>query len=81
MRLLLNHSNHHQVGLFIHIDPPVAHTINIEPLTPEDWESMVCRVYTYASCADLWFCSHRASCKLLGTQPSIPSPRSTKSFI
>ncbi|KAI9925000.1 hypothetical protein ASPWEDRAFT_45127 [Aspergillus wentii DTO 134E9] len=27
-----------RVGIFIHIDPPVAHTINIEPLTPEDWE-------------------------------------------
>lgn len=22
----------------VHVDPPVAHTINIEPLTPEDWE-------------------------------------------
>jgi peroxin-1 len=22
----------------IHVDPPQAHTINIEPLTPEDWE-------------------------------------------
>ncbi|PHH56161.1 Peroxisome biosynthesis protein PAS1 [Ceratocystis fimbriata CBS 114723] len=22
----------------VHIDPPQAHTINIEPLTPEDWE-------------------------------------------
>lgn len=29
-----------QVGIYIHLDPPVAHTINIEPLTPEDWESM-----------------------------------------
>ncbi|KAF7591794.1 Peroxisome biosynthesis protein pex1 [Aspergillus hancockii] len=29
-----------RVGIFIHLDPPVAHTINIEPLTPEDWESM-----------------------------------------
>ncbi|KAL1847436.1 Peroxisome biosynthesis protein pex1 [Paecilomyces lecythidis] len=27
-----------KVGLFIHLDPPVAHTINIEPLTPTDWE-------------------------------------------
>ncbi|KAK1148678.1 Peroxisome biosynthesis protein pex1 [Aspergillus melleus] len=27
-----------KVGIFIHLDPPVAHTINIEPLTPEDWE-------------------------------------------
>ncbi|KOS19487.1 Peroxisome biosynthesis protein PAS1 [Escovopsis weberi] len=22
----------------VHVDPPLAHTINIEPLTPEDWE-------------------------------------------
>ncbi|EEP82868.1 hypothetical protein UREG_07733 [Uncinocarpus reesii 1704] len=26
------------VGLLLHLDPPVAHTINIEPLTPTDWE-------------------------------------------
>lgn len=30
-----------QVGIYIHLDPPAAHTINIEPMTPEDWESMV----------------------------------------
>ncbi|PQK12043.1 hypothetical protein BB8028_0003g06620 [Beauveria bassiana] len=22
----------------VHVDPPIAHTINIEPMTPEDWE-------------------------------------------
>ncbi|KAK2038376.1 ATPase [Colletotrichum somersetense] len=27
-----------KITVSIHIDPPVAHTINIEPLTPEDWE-------------------------------------------
>ncbi|QKX62443.1 uncharacterized protein TRUGW13939_09604 [Talaromyces rugulosus] len=27
-----------KVGLFLHLDPPIAHTINIEPLTPADWE-------------------------------------------
>ncbi|KAH7023310.1 P-loop containing nucleoside triphosphate hydrolase protein [Ilyonectria destructans] len=27
-----------KVTATIHIDPPLAHTINIEPLTPEDWE-------------------------------------------
>ncbi|OAA32834.1 ATPase, AAA-type, core [Moelleriella libera RCEF 2490] len=27
-----------KVTATLHIDPPVAHTINIEPLTPEDWE-------------------------------------------
>lgn len=27
-----------KVNTTIHIDPPLAHTINIEPLTPEDWE-------------------------------------------
>jgi len=27
-----------KVGILLHIDPPQAHTINIEPLTPVDWE-------------------------------------------
>ena len=27
-----------RVTATVHVDPPVAHTINIEPLTPEDWE-------------------------------------------
>ncbi|KAJ5501272.1 ATPase AAA-type core [Penicillium expansum] len=35
---LLGLTDGQKVGLFIHLDPPVAHTINIEPLTPEDWE-------------------------------------------
>ncbi|KAL2131668.1 hypothetical protein VTI74DRAFT_4764 [Chaetomium olivicolor] len=27
-----------KVTTTIHFDPPMAHTVNIEPLTPEDWE-------------------------------------------
>ncbi|MCJ1419023.1 Peroxisome biosynthesis protein pex1 [Xylographa parallela] len=27
-----------KVGILIHLDPPLAHTVNIEPLTPADWE-------------------------------------------
>lgn len=27
-----------KLGLVLHPDPPLAHTINIEPLTPADWE-------------------------------------------
>ncbi|KAL8767755.1 MAG: hypothetical protein Q9209_005841 [Squamulea sp. 1 TL-2023] len=27
-----------QVGLLLHSDPPLAQTVNIEPLTPGDWE-------------------------------------------
>ncbi|KAK4132320.1 AAA-domain-containing protein, partial [Trichocladium antarcticum] len=27
-----------KVTATIHFDPPLAHTVNIEPLTPEDWE-------------------------------------------
>ncbi|KAJ9606199.1 Peroxisome biosynthesis protein pex1 [Cladophialophora chaetospira] len=27
-----------KIGVLIHLDPPVAHSINIEPLTPADWE-------------------------------------------
>ncbi|TWU76935.1 Peroxisome biosynthesis protein pex1 [Metarhizium rileyi] len=31
-------SDGQRVTATVHIDPPLAHTINIEPLTPEDWE-------------------------------------------
>lgn len=31
-------SDGQKVMAIIHVDPPLAHTINIEPLTPEDWE-------------------------------------------
>lgn len=34
----LDLSEGQKVTATIHVDPPVAHTINIEPLTPEDWE-------------------------------------------
>jgi peroxin-1 len=27
-----------KVTASLHVDPPVAHTVHIEPLTPEDWE-------------------------------------------
>ncbi|KAK2755508.1 Peroxisome biosynthesis protein pex1 [Arachnomyces sp. PD_36] len=27
-----------KVGIFLHLDPAIAHTVNIEPLTPADWE-------------------------------------------
>ncbi|KAI5286428.1 Peroxisome biosynthesis protein pex1, partial [Ascosphaera aggregata] len=27
-----------KLGLILHVDPPVATTVNIEPLTPADWE-------------------------------------------
>lgn len=28
-----------KIGVKLHLDPPLAHTIHIEPLTPSDWES------------------------------------------
>lgn len=28
-----------QVSVLLHLDPPLAHTVHIEPLTPADWES------------------------------------------
>ena len=28
-----------QVVILLHLDPPLAHTVHIEPLTPADWES------------------------------------------
>ena len=27
-----------RVGVLLHLDPPLAHAVNIEPLTPGDWE-------------------------------------------
>lgn len=27
-----------KIGVLLHVDPPLAHTVNIEPLTPADWE-------------------------------------------
>ncbi|KAH7062293.1 P-loop containing nucleoside triphosphate hydrolase protein [Macrophomina phaseolina] len=35
---LLGLSDSQKVGILLHLDPPQAHTINIEPLTPADWE-------------------------------------------
>lgn len=35
---LLGLSEGQRIGVLIHLDPPVAHSINIEPLTPADWE-------------------------------------------
>ncbi|KIX07058.1 uncharacterized protein Z518_05035 [Rhinocladiella mackenziei CBS 650.93] len=37
---LLGLSEGQKVGILIHLDPPVAHSINIEPLTPADWEAI-----------------------------------------
>lgn len=34
----LDLSDGQKVQATVHVDPPIAHTINIEPLTPEDWE-------------------------------------------
>ena len=28
-----------QISVVLHLDPPVTHTVHIEPLTPADWES------------------------------------------
>ncbi|KAL9616416.1 MAG: hypothetical protein Q9160_008715 [Pyrenula sp. 1 TL-2023] len=35
---LLGLSEGQKIGVQLHIDPPVAHTVNIEPLTTADWE-------------------------------------------
>ncbi|KAL8953872.1 MAG: hypothetical protein Q9222_000318, partial [Ikaeria aurantiellina] len=35
---MLGLSEGQTVGLLLHLDPPLAHTVNIEPLTPGDWE-------------------------------------------
>ena len=35
---LLGLSQGQKIGVYLHLDPPIAHTVNIEPLTPADWE-------------------------------------------
>lgn len=35
---LIGLNDGHKVSISLHLDPPQAHTINIEPLTPVDWE-------------------------------------------
>lgn len=35
---LLGLADGQKVGVLLHIDPPISHTVNIEPLTPADWE-------------------------------------------
>ncbi|KAI9744072.1 MAG: Peroxisome biosynthesis protein pex1 [Claussenomyces sp. TS43310] len=35
---VLGLSDGQKVTTTLHVDPPVAHTVNIEPMTPEDWE-------------------------------------------
>ncbi|KAL8672677.1 MAG: hypothetical protein Q9168_002883 [Polycauliona sp. 1 TL-2023] len=35
---MLGLANGQRAGLLLHSDPPLAHTVNIEPLTPGDWE-------------------------------------------
>ncbi|KAI5306972.1 Peroxisome biosynthesis protein pex1 [Ascosphaera pollenicola] len=35
---ILGLSDSQKIGLLLHVDPPIATTINIEPLTPADWE-------------------------------------------
>ncbi|DAA73930.1 TPA_exp: Uncharacterized protein A8136_3916 [Trichophyton benhamiae CBS 112371] len=35
---VLGLSDGQKVGVLLHLDPPIAHTVNIEPLTPADWE-------------------------------------------
>lgn len=37
---LLGLTEGQKVGLLVHLDPPIAHTVNIEPLTPADWEAI-----------------------------------------
>ncbi|KAK1532498.1 ATPase [Colletotrichum costaricense] len=55
-----------KVTASIHVDPPVAHTINIEPLTPEDWEM----IELHATFLEL---------NLLSQVRSLPNPAFTSS--
>lgn len=33
-----------RIGVKLHLDPPLAHTIHIDPLTPSDWESKTIKI-------------------------------------
>ena len=35
---LLGLAEGQKLSIVLHLDPPIAHTVNIEPLTPADWE-------------------------------------------
>lgn len=35
---MLGLSDGQKVGIVLHLDPPLAHTVHVEPLTPADWE-------------------------------------------
>lgn len=37
---LLGLSEGQKLSIMLHLDPPIAHTVNIEPLTPSDWEAI-----------------------------------------
>ncbi|KAL8923203.1 MAG: hypothetical protein Q9208_004766 [Pyrenodesmia sp. 3 TL-2023] len=55
-----------RVGLLLHLDPPLAHTVNIEPLTPGDWEV----IELHANFLEL---------NLLSQIRALPNPSSTAS--
>ena len=66
-----------KVGVLLHLDPPLAHIVHVEPLTPADWESksnptlvIIAWLTTIAS--------HRAPCQFPRVQPPLPSPCSTQ---
>ena len=41
-----------QIGILIHVDPPLAHTVHIEPLTPGDWESKCSSATSECKCPE-----------------------------
>jgi peroxin-1 len=49
-----------KVGLFLHLDNPIAETVNIEPLTPADWESTYCNLFSIKNYSNK-ITSHRAA--------------------
>lgn len=82
----LNFLTSYQIGLFVHLDPPVAHTINIEPLTPEDWESMFVPhnlpdLHLRSCSLTISSPSYRTPCEFSGAQSPVADSCSTKSHI
>ncbi|KAF2094116.1 AAA-domain-containing protein [Rhizodiscina lignyota] len=70
---LLGLNNGQKVGLLLHMDPPQAHTVNIEPLTPADWEM----IELHAKFLELNFLSQVRALPNPGYTPTADGPKQT----
>lgn len=71
---LLGLADGQKLGVLLHLDPPVAHTVNIEPLTPADWESKLSPIREQVHRLTVYL--HKSSSFMLRFLSSISSRRS-----